>query len=545
MGISELQNAPACATSASRRGGRIPFRLLPLAFLMLIPAMAGCDRSTPSQKLRERVALPIPAAKVSLPRQERLSKQDFGERYELTPHSLIPISFNLQPDIKASYQRFKSEEGRYDFFYTSRDSLTPKVSVDNTWNEDERPGEEWHTRVLERDREHTTALSVEKRFFDTTEMEVGIGHSVTAEDAGHGQQPFALARLRYPLWASRERLERTSEEIFRRNELNDAQLNFIQTVRAQLNNALARYYRAVYNIRLRDHAREWQSDLESLLPILAQAPGDGVQDDRRRLEAEIASVKARDLDFTSQTEVQIARLKADCGLPFHAQIEIVDEDFDPFAGLSHEELLMLGIETDPEIATLKNAMNNAQVQLELARRGRWDVALVASGKTAPEGSGATNDRSDWSLSVGMAVSAVDDRVTSSLIRQAQADIERFSEAIVSRENAIFVDTLEPLIRNRSLQASNEELREGLGKFEQDFKQGIDEFVSGELNLDNLLTRREKIYSRQTEIALQSFYIGINTSSLCAATGKFFELLNGHNAAEHRTTKSGPRPEDLG
>ncbi len=518
-----------------------------LAGVLLSAALlaTGCNHKTPSQKLRERVALPIPAAKVSLPRQERLSMQDFGERYELTPVSLIPISFNLQPDIKASYQRFKSEEGRYDFFYTSRDSLTPKISVDNTWNEEEKPGEEWHTRVRERDREHTTALSVEKRFFDTTEMEVGIGHSVTAEDAGHGQQPFALARLRYPLWASRERLERTSEEIFRRNELNDAQLNFIQTVRAQLNNALSRYYRTLYNIRLRDHAREWQRDLEALLPVLSKAEGSNQQADRQRLEAEIASVKARDLDFSSQTQVQISRLKADCGLPFHAQIEIVDADFDPFVGLTHEELLTLGLETDPEIATLKNAMNNAQVQLELARRGRWDVALVADGKTSLEGAGLSNDESDWSLSVGMAVSAVDERVTSSLIRQAQADIERFSEAIVARENAIFVDTLEPLVRNRSLHASNDELRDGLAKFERDFEKGIDEYVAGNLNLDDLLTRREKIYSRQTEIALQSFYIGVNTSSLCAATGKFFELLNGRNAADGDSPNDTPRVDEVG
>ncbi len=491
--------------------------------------VAGCSQLTPSQKLREDIHLPRPTAVKTQPRALRLSSEGTEKRL-LTPVTLIPIAFNYQPDIKSSYQRFKSEEGRYDFFFTSRDSLTPQLSVSNTWEEDEWQDDD-QQRIVDRSREHTTRLGVEKRFFDTTSMEMGVGFRVTEENQGYGDQPFVSANLRYPLWGSRERLERTSEEIFRRNELNDTQLNFIQTVRWGLNRALNRYHDSVFQIQLRDNARAWQQDLEALQPILEQASGTNVGTDRGRLEAEIASVRAQDLDFSSQAEVQLARLKSDCGLPFSTEVELAEEKFDPFVGLSHEELLNQGIETDPEIATLKNAMKNAQVQLDLARRGKWDVALLARGETDLEGRGSDRDESDWSVSFGMEVSAVDDRVTGSLIRQASADIEQFSEAIAARENAIYVNTLEPLVRNRSLAKSNDELRDGLRKYDRDFQSGIQQYVAGELNIDDLLTRRRKIFEQQEVIARQSYFMGVNTASLCAATGKFFELLNGKEQPE--------------
>ncbi len=468
-----------------------------------------------------------------MPRDQRLSARDQGESYVLTPRTLIPIAFNRQPRIKSSFQRFKSEEARYDFFYASRDSLTPKVSLSNQWDEyesqpDSRLG---NRKEVDRSREHTPTLSVEKRFFDTTEMEVGVGYGLMDDNTGYGDQPFVSASVRYPLWASRERLERTSEEIFRRSELNDAQLEFIQAVRQELEQALSHYYRAIYNMKLRAAARNRRQDMAKLLRQLDDITDRDVTADQRRIEAEIATVKADESDFNSFVEVQTSRLKSACGLPFHATTELQDVPFDPFKGLSHEELLRLGIETDPEIATLRNAMSNAQVQLDLARRGKWDVALLADGKTHLEGRGTRQDESDWTVSLGLEVSVIDARVTSSLIRQAQADIERFGEAIAARENTIYVNTLEPFIRNAQLAATRQELTDNLPNYRQDYETGVADYLIGNLNIDDLLKRRRDLWEQDSTIATQAFYMGVNVAFLCAETGKFFELLNGKPDAE--------------
>jgi len=509
-------------------------RLRMTGFLVVLVMLvnAGCAGKMPSAKLSERLHLPSPTTISTVPRAERLSTVDRGKRYLLTPQTLIPIAFNQQSDIKSSYQRFKSEEARYDFFYTSRDSLTPQLSLSNDWNEDESKSESGigHNFQVDRDRDHTTMLSVEKRFFDTTQMDVGVGYHLTDENQGYGEQSFLSANIRYPLWASRERLERTSEEIFRRSELNDAQLDFIQTVRSQLRDALWFYNSAIFNRERRDAARAWREELEALLQKLDGATGHDAAADRRRVEAVITSAKSSESGYDSFVKINVARLKSACGLPFHATVELAEAPFDPFEGMSHEDLLHLGLNTDPEIATLRNAMNNAQVQLDLARRGKWDVALLLGGQTNMEGRGTEQDQSDWSMSIGMEVSAVDARVTSSLIRQAQADIERFGEAISARENAIFVNTLEPQLRNKQLGVTRQELIDNLPKYEEDYQAGLAEYMAGHLNIDDLLQRREDIHVAQEEIARQAFFIGLNVASLCEETGKFFELLNGGETA---------------
>ncbi len=459
-----------------------------------------------------------------MPEPGRLSREDRGEVQRLTPITLIRTAFDRQPDIKSSYQRFKSEEARYDFFVVSRDSLTPRVTSSNTYSEER--GDE----TVNRHRDHALELAVEKQFFDTTELDMGVGLRADAENEAIGYRPFASARLRYPLWVSRRKLERTSEEIFRRNELNDAQLGYIEQVRHRLQRSLFSFYRVIDLQRELVHRSAWRDDILGILERLDAVADRNVSTDRSRIEAELTSILAQIRENNGWLEIQRERLKAACGLPFHTKIELVNGPFNPFADDTHEELLQLSIETDPEIATLRNEERNAQVQLDLARRGRWDVALLLSGNSSLEGAGEAEGESGWSASFGIDVSAVDPRVTESLIRQAEARIERFRQAIVAREDDIFVETLEPIVRLDTVSKSRDELMGNLPRYQDDFRTGLDEYVAGTLNVDDLLKRREDLYGQQQEISRLTFLLGANVAELCSATGKFFELLEDTNGS---------------
>ena len=485
--------------------------------------LGGCVATVPSAGLEREVELPVPRSVESAPTAERLTEEGNGKRYVLTARSVIPIAFNLQPDIKSSFQRFKSEEARYDFFYASRDSMTPKLSLANDVSEAREPNEETG-RDATRSHGQRVELGFEKRFFDTSELDAGVGFRAETEEHVTGDQPFAFASLRYPLWASRERLGRTSEEIFRRNELNDTQLAYIQTVRNRLQNAVTKYYDVVRLGRQVERMTEWVADLRALAIRLDGGSGKDAGADRERLAAEITRVNSLLRNQTGWYEVQLAWLKQNIGLPFHAHVELRDEPFNPFEDTTHAGLLERVIETDPEIATLRNAMSNAEVQYELARKGRWDIALSANGSSDLEGGGADAGESYWSLSVGLDVSAVDPRVTDSLMRQASANMSRFKEAIAARENAIFASTLEPLVRLDTLGQSREDTIANLSRYEQDYAMGVEEYFAGTLNMDDLLSRRNALYTQQDEVAYLTFMLGANTSELCAATGLFFELL---------------------
>ncbi len=496
---------------------------------LLAVAGVGCDSTLPSARIAGQVRLPIPNGNMPLPGPERLTRVQSGEVFKLTPLTLIQIAFSRQPSIKSSYQRFKEEEARYDFFVVSRDSLTPRLDTRNDVREDRDAGESAPFDVL-RTREQSVRFLIEKRFFDTTELDVGVGLRGGETDSGYGSQPFVEAHLRYPLWVSRQKLERTSEEIFRRNELNDAKLDYIQTVRRRLERTLFSFYNVIGQRRQLENIRRWRADLETLLNSLDNIGGRDLTTDRRRIQAELGRVVAQERERAGRYEIDIERLKGDCGLPFHSRIDIVDEPFNPFEGAAHEGLLQLSIATDPEIATLHNEELNAQVQLDLARRGRWDVTLQLDGKSNLEGGGKDEGVSDWAVGVGLDVAMVDPRVTGSLARQAQANISRFAQAVIARENEIFVDTLEPIIRIDTLGKSRDELVGNLSRFEQDYRTGLQEYAVGVLNIDDLLKRRDSLVSQENEVARLTQMIGANVAELCTATGKFFELLGESDGA---------------
>ena len=487
---------------------------------LLIPWAPACDSTLPSARMNGgQVRLPIPTNHDPLPGPERLTRIESGEVIELTPLKLIRIAFDQQPDIKSSYQRFKQEEARYDFFVVSRDSLTPRLRTINRYGEKRDP------LAVGREREHVVEFSIEKQFFDTTELNFGIGVRTLAVDEALGTQPFLSASLRYPLSVSREKLERTSEEIFRRNELNDAQLDYIQTVRRRLERTLFSFYDVVSQSRQLKSVRRWSDDLEELMGRLDGIVGRNLTTDRLRIEAERARVRALAGEMAGRYEIDLERLKSACGIPFHVRLELVDEPFNPFTGATHEELLKLGIQTDPEIATLRNEQRNAEVELDLARRGRWDVTMLLDGETSLEGGGEDDGISDWSLSFGLDVAMVDSRVTDSLARQAQANITRFAQAIIARENEVFVDTLEPIIRIETLGKSRDELAGNLSRFRQDYLTGVEKYVAGTLNIDDLLKRRDILFEQEQQISRLTQIVGANVSELCTATGKFFELIN--------------------
>ncbi len=492
--------------------------------LAVAVANLACNGTTPSLRMREVVQLPVPSTVESPPSAERLTPAGRGEVVTLSPRTLIRIAFEHQPSIKSSFERFRAEEARYDFFYTSRDSMTPRFRTDMDI------GESRQDEGVMRDRDHQVELSLEKRFFDTTQMDLSVGYASSVEDDNVGDHPFVSASVRYPLWASREKLERSSEDIFRQNELNDVQLDYIQRVRRQLRRALFSFYEVMGLARQVGIQQRRLRDLQALGERIDAIRDRDTASDKARLDAEVASVRAELRNVGGDYDVELARLKDACGLPFYGELELVDEPFNPFEGMSHERLLQISIETDPEIATQRNSARNAEVQLDLARRGRWDIALLLSGRSSLEGRGDDEGRSDWSISAGFEVSAVDPRVTGSLIRQAQANIARFNQAIAARENEIFVDTLEPLIRIETLGTSREELQSNLPRYREDYAHGIEEYLNGRLNIDDLLTRRTTLFEQELEISWLKFSIGGNVAELCAATGKFFELLEQESIA---------------
>ena len=492
----------------------------------------GCAGKLPSADLDNGFDVPVPAgdrldAGAVDPSIERtatgpapsVSREAPGS-YVLTPLNVIHMAFNRNPQIKETYQIYKAEEARYDFFYTSRDSFTPGMRVSN------RAAELREPELRERDTTQSVELFVEKRFFSTSKLDLRAGYTRTDKqwDAGQSSHPFVGASLRYPLSTSREALQRASDQIIRQNDLNSAKTRYLQVARSRLRWALINYYEA---IELRDRLTEaavWLDDLRELATEIERVKGGDANGDLTRVQAEIATVEAQHRDIEGSYSIQIDVLKARIGLPFDAQFELRYAAFNPFEDVSQQELYTLSIATDPEILTLGNSVRNAQVQLDLARRGKWDAAVIVSGSSSLEGDADARGYSWWEVSTAFELRAVDERVTTSLEREGLANIERFQQAIRSRKDDIYVDTIDPLVRIRTGLVNIEQLSGNLDRWVRDYDQGMVEYRNGRLNIDDLLTRRQTLFDQRTRISSDRRWVGSNVARLCAATGRFFDLL---------------------
>ncbi len=492
--------------------------------IALLTTLVGCNGTTPSAHLENKVPLPVPQAGSLDTQPEATPPTTTAGPVKLTGETLIHLAFNHQPEIMSSYQQFKAEEARYDFFYASNDQLTPRLTTDNTWEESRTTDAKIGERVGERDRSHNVEIGVDKQFFDTTHVSIAGGYETTTDDGNFGNHPYVTASLRYPLWESREKLKRTSEDIFRQNELNDAQLSYINQVRYKLQQAQNKFYYVVDTRARLAAARCYRDDLDALRTRLTAITDRDVSGDLSRVEADLARATSEARNLSGLFEIHLARLKYSCGLPYDAEVELAEEPFNPFSGLSHEQVRDASLATDPEIATLNNSMRNAETQLDLARRGKWDVALLLDGKTGFRGREVEAGNTSWEVSAGLAISAVDARVTGSLTRQARASIQRFGQAIAARRSLIYADTLEPLVRIDTLGASRDQLRENIERYIDDYETGLDEYFAGTLVIDDLLSRRRTIFDQQVNVSSLTAMVGYNVAELCAATGKYFELL---------------------
>ncbi len=513
--------------------GRSGRRLARIAIASLCCAASSCRSSMPSSDVEWRSTLPIPAEGAAEPEADPEAAgpppAPEPDTHRISARALVPLTFDLHPEIKSSYQRFKAEEARYDFFYVSRDSLTPSLRL---MSEFERSGSRDAGRwIHDEQSDHSAELSLEKRFFDTTRIDFGSGLAGSIENGDGGYRPYAFAEMYYPLAGSRERLERTSEALFRRNELDDAQLEYIKKVRSLIQNALEQFYEVIELQKRLGAAERWQSDLETLLEEMGRVEDRDTAGDESRARAELAQAASTVRNMRGRYEIEVAGLKAASGLSLEDEIEIDEEPFNPFLGEVRAEILEVAIQTDPEIATLRNASANAKIQFDLARRGRWDIALRAGGQADIRGEGTAADDDSWAIFAGLEIGAVDRRVTASLERQAQANMRRFDQAIVARHRRIHVSALDSLIRIETLTASRDELIANLGRYEEDYRNGVQEYLAGTLNVDDLLDRRETLFQQEDQLAELTNWIGENVAELCSATGRFFEMLGSRSAEE--------------
>jgi len=448
------------------------------------------------------------AASFLQPRQTHLA---------LTPWKVIFLTFENSPEIKVSYYKYAAEKARYDYILATWTSSTPGFSFAPTWD-----------RLKDAQDKRTTTQTqnglvfLDQNFQDTSRLRIYSG--ILNEDFGdsHAAHPSAGGTYHFPLWGSREALQRSSEQIFQQNRVNDAQLEYVKDVRDELKWGQYFYYSCM-GIQSRVAAvRRMVDDLHGIYERMTSAGSP--QADRLRMQAAISTASTDLRGRQSNFDVEVHLLKRTVGLPMDLPVMIADELYNPFGDPDGERLLALSMKTDPEIAALRNAAKNAQVQLALAQKGRLDVGMNLAASTEARGTGQWAGKEEYRAAALLEVRFIDPRISNNLAREASADIARYQEEVLERQNEIYVGAMEPLIKSASLTKNMADTRRNIERYKSDFAIGVADYFAGKMNIDDLIRRRQNLQDEEIKLADARNEFGVNMANLAQASGKYFEIL---------------------
>jgi outer membrane protein TolC len=495
-------------------------RILSYLFALLLGVSFSC--STTSTRSDYDLFVPLanrPAgAEVAqpLPSLEELSATTAP--LALDAVRVIRLTHAYYPYIKENYENKMSKEAHYDFFIANLSAVSygARVSgykdvIDNRWS---------HSRVYGWGPE----LYIEKKFFNSGEASLNVRYNYDNVDGEFGSGTQVGAYLQYPLFASREALERESEKIFWRNELNDANLEYFRSVRDSINSALDAYFQTLeYQERI-EYSKLYVADLHALHQRMLNTNDPAIIKDCDKVLAKITSEQAEQQTLIGWFNIDAQELKSHMGVPFECPIVMQIEEFNPFSGKSQDELVRVSLQTDPEIKLLRNAILSAEAELNLARRGKWDTSFFLSGDKTLGGAGSEEGEQGYSIGAGINMRHIDPRITKSMEREAQADIRRYQSSIKSRENEIFVDTIDAIVNMKAYGNKFRTLIENLPRYRSDYETGLALYFDHKITTDELLKKRDDYYEQQRIIAdsRESYFSKI--ADLCASTAQYLEYL---------------------
>jgi outer membrane protein TolC len=493
-----------------------------------VPVPAGMDQAGEPPKtsfsLRDIAALARKGPAASQPTVAATSQPTASAflppgqtRLALTPWKVIFLTFENSPEIKVSYYKYAAEKARYDYILATWTSSTPGFSFGPTWD-----------RLKDAQDNRTTTqtqnglIFLDQNFQDTSQLRIYSG--ILNEDFGddHAAHPSAGGVYQFPLWGSREALQRSSEQIFQQNRVNDAQLEYVKDVRDELKWGQYFYYESM-GIQARVAAvQQMVNDLQAIHERMASAGSP--QADQLRMQAAISTATTDLRGRQSNFDVEVHLLKRTVGLPMDLPVTIADELYNPFGEPNGEQLLALSMKTDPEIAALHNAAKNAEVQLALAEKGRLDVSMNLAASTDARGTGRWAGQEQYRATALLTVRFIDPRISNNLAREASADISRYQEDILRRRSEIYVGAMEPLIKFEPLTRNMADTRRNIERYRNDFAIGAANYFAGKMNVDDLIRRRQSLQDEEIKLADARDEFGVNMANLAQASGKYFEIL---------------------
>ena len=438
----------------------------------------------------------------------------------LHPESIMQLTMDNSARIQAA--RHKLESARYNFklFESEFTKFTPlNLSSDI------------HTNAND-EYENETSVGVQKEYFDGSSIGASIGNSsLWGGDLSDETTQYVKTEIQFPLFSSNRKLKRIIKRTFEENELYSAQLDYVNTIRNTIKNALEMYYDYVPRAKILESTQLYKADLIKLKnsPELK-----GRTFEQQQLEDEINALTSRVQGWQVEVESLLIEMRRWIGADFteHYSVTTIDLDFDQsgyygeyYVTASYNEILQRAIHNDTELKVLELIRENAIEKKKLAEKGKWDIFLSLDGRyNYLDRINNVDQDPFYTAGTGIQIRRFDNSIIKNTILKAQADIlqvemtmedreiEMASE--ITRKKATLLTKKEQVISSGRSLASKQQIH--------DIK--LANFLKGTESVDNYLqVFRALVNTREESLRYENRYLDTlrDFNYIC---GEYFQFL---------------------
>ena len=449
----------------------------------------------------------------------------------ITAESIVQLTYDSNMTIAAARYDLLRSKYAFEEFERELSQFTPLIVKSDVERDSWRSPDDRGRRTTATDYAYRTRVGMQKDYFNGSSIFGGVGFRGDVGDSGRDSNPYLEGEAEFPLWSSYTTLRRVTQRSFEENELLNARLDYVDSVRSIIQDSQEDFF---WLQVMREKLRLSIDAVQDYHQLLALPCVKDSSADLRLVEDALAAANSDLTDNRTSVDSYRVLLQDILGIDILelARVEATDLHAEQYYGMAYlkktpEQILKEAYENDAEMRLLEIARKDAELKRNLAERGSWDIFGRLNVAADLEGSGELDRHSGYSVGLGVSIRRIDPGLRQISLEKAQAEIDKFGAEIKRRTQELrnFVERKTTIATSLRKQASQREA--SLVSRRQVYDQKVEAYRNTDETMDNVIAARQKLYSSGIDLAYVFGEFFEIITELDESTGVYFAKLGIH------------------
>lgn len=445
----------------------------------------------------------------------------------ISASSLIRITYQNNKEIEAVRYDLQAAEIAFKQFERGLSQFTPFLAESKANRKKDRYPKDEYPRS-KTDYGYSSRVGMEKEFFNGSSVSSGIGYRGFEGESSEGGVPFAEMEYKFPLFGSYTTLRRVTDRTFEENEVFNARLDYVDTIRYTIQSSQELYIWLQVILDRLEFSRESHSFYEELLlkSRVLSTPAD-----KNLVEDQIKSIRSDITKYTGDANSYRLMLQDQIGFLELPISRVQRFDFlgekqygSDYLERKSEQVFLEAIQNDAEIKVLEMALDNSRLKKELAQKGKWDIFGKFYGNFDLDGNEDNDGYSGYDVGIGVDIRFIDPTYQNLSMKRSQAEINKYTSKIENRRRELNNFIIQKMSESANFKQQVENLSASITSRNKVVEQKLLAYLQERETMDNLLSARRDLYDSQIKrsTTLGDFFEII--TELDERTGCYFRQL---------------------